>query len=208
MILARGRSNSITDIKALNMWGFHLRDISILEQMTNLEVVALPINAIETLRPLRGCVHLRELFLRQNQIPDFEELRHLQDLQGLRSLALIGNPIANLPRYRETVIAMLPQLTKLDDREITEAERRPPALIPSRRSAPMFPTLADNDPIERRHSQGPQFDPASPRDDPPRTRQPPRRDQAALTAVLALLPELSADSLAVVLEAIAERSRH
>jgi hypothetical protein len=195
MILVRGRSNSVTDMLTLNMWGFHLRAISILEQMTNLEVLSLPINDIDTLQPLRGCVRLREWHLRQNSIATFDELRHLQNLSSLRLLTLSGNPVANLPRYRETVVELLPQITKLDESEITDAERRPAA---PRRSLPLFPSLPEVEAPERRHREPAREE---------RPRPPARRDQAALTAVLALLPELSADSLSIVLEAIAERAR-
>jgi hypothetical protein len=187
MVLAKTRSNSVSTVKALNMWGFHLRDISIVEQMPNLEVVALPINEIADLSPFRNCPQLRELRLRQNYIADFEQLRYLQDLAALQNLSLTGNPITELPRYRQTVIAMLPQLSKLDDEDIHDADRA------ARRSSSQ-PQLIYEPETDQRHCR-----PAARRDPPSRQT---RRDQAALTAVLALLPDLTPASLRVVLQAI------
>ena len=212
MIHMKTRANSVADVRQLNMWGFHLRDISIFRRMPLIEVIALPINEIDNLEPLQHCRNLTGLLLRQNKISDFGQLSYLQGLPHLRSLTLSGNPIAEAPNYRDTVISMLPQITKLDDIEITESERRnagsggrrqmwrtqpvvpdPPAPAPAPApSPPQRPSpLAETTPpqtLRRSLSHGPNV----------------RSDEGALTAVLALLPELSNDSLSIVLRTISE----
>ena len=40
-----------------------------LKNVQNVEVLALTVNQIETVRDLQGLKHLRELYLRRNQIP-------------------------------------------------------------------------------------------------------------------------------------------
>jgi hypothetical protein len=77
----------------------------------------------------------------------------------------MGNPMTELLRYRQTVIAMLAQFAKLDDERIG-------AVQPDCRYRPPVP----------RHDRM-------------------RKDRAELSAVLALLQELSPESLRVVLRA-------
>jgi hypothetical protein len=207
MILNKTRSNSVSDVKALNMWGFHIRDISIFEHMPNIEILALSINDISSLRHLQYCTNLRDLLLRQNAISDFNELRYLQNLKSLRNLNLSGNPIADKPNYKETVLALLPQLTKLDDQEITR-ESRPPKLMPQRpRHSLPASAQADLLPIDEDDSPP---DPV-PRSGMRRQSAPPpagaSAEPAILAAVLSLLPELGPDSLSVVLQAIADQRK-
>ena len=45
-------------------------------------------------------------------------------LKNLRIIWLAENPVANIPGYREHVIRKLPNLTKLDNVEITYEERQ------------------------------------------------------------------------------------
>ena len=213
MIIMKTRANSVADVKQLNMWGFHLRDISIFRRMPHIEVIALPINEIDNLEPLQHCTNLTGLLLRQNRIADFGQLSYLQGLKHLRNLTLSGNPIAEASNYRETVISMLPQVTKLDDVEVTESERRnaasggrrqmwrsqpvlpdPPAPVAAPAPPPRPSVLSETSPphaLRRSLSHGPSG----------------RSDEGALTAVLALLPELSPESLSIVLRTISDLAK-
>lgn len=71
--------------------------------------------------------HLRELYLRRNQIPtDLQELRYLSTLRNLRVLNLSENPISaeqgGLPCYRKVVLKHVPWLEKLDDVPVNYAD--------------------------------------------------------------------------------------
>ena len=220
MIIMKTRANSVADVKQLNMWGFHLRDISIFRRMPLIEVIALPINEIEILEPIQYCTNLRELLLRQNQVSDFSQVSYLQNLDHLRTLTLSGNPIAEASNYRETIISMLPQITKLDDIEITESERRNAAGGGGGGGARRQPRRTQPSFAESSPPPAPAAPPARPqmKTEPKPQIQYPRRtamshttggrsDEGALTAVLALLPELSPESLSIVLQTISELAK-
>jgi hypothetical protein len=199
MVFQKTRAQSLRDVRALNMWGYELEDVSIISQMTNAETLSLPVNKISTLAPFKSCKHLQQLLLRDNQISSFDELRYLQDLPCLTTLSLINNPIAQRPSYRETVIRNLPRLRKLDDIDVgarVEApanteEARP--VVPRKNSAP---ELRMQDDVRVHPNQGREVG-------PPRRRE----DANMLAAVLSLIPELSPESLHIVLEAIEKRCR-
>lgn len=91
--------------------------------MPNLKVISLSVNKLTTLEDFAYCPMLKELYLRKNEIRDLGELQYLQNLPMLDTLWLEENPICGDPRYRQTVISMLPNLTKLDNQEISLEER-------------------------------------------------------------------------------------
>jgi len=124
MVFMRTKCNRMELIKHLNLWGNDLRNISVIRQMTNLEVLSLSVNRVGSLSALRGCPKLRELYLRKNDIRDLAEVQCLANLQNLRVLWLNENPCATLPHYRMYVLQRLPNLEKLDSQEVTADERR------------------------------------------------------------------------------------
>jgi hypothetical protein len=195
MIFQRTRTQSLSDVRSLNLWGYHLDDVSILSQLPNVETLSLPLNNISTLAPFASCTNLRSLFLRQNQISSFDEIDHLRDLPHLTTLSLSDNPIARDPHYRAIVLRKLPQLQKLDETPV-KAETFPtddssgPPPVP-RTSAPsgMKPQFNLGAIVQQAPAAVPR--PAARQD-----------DAALLTAVLALIPVLSGDSLQIVLDAI------
>jgi hypothetical protein len=204
MVFQKTRTQSLADVRTLNMWGFELENISIVRQMINAETLAFPVNKISTLAPFESCRHLQQLLLRSNQISNFNELDYLQNLPSLTTLSLIDNPIAQMSNYRDIVLRKLPRLRTLDDVDVSvQSPARPEAVQPQSvrhspaRSAP--PDLSGESPVRE-----------EPRQRPIRQREPePRRragnDSNMLTAVLSLIPELSPESLHIVLEAIEKR---
>ena len=185
MILMKTRANSLRDVKQLNMWGFNLRDVSICSQMPNIEVMALSVNNISSLAPFQNCKKLKELHLRRNAISDFNQLQYLQNLPSLRTLALSENPIAGDVDYRAKVLKILPQLEILDSVAVADYER---SHIPVRKPPVHEPRSVPH--VERKEIVGED-----------------EHQKALLSAVLALLPELSMSSISVVLSSIMELPR-
>ena len=124
LIAQKVKSDRIESIRNLNLWGSNIEDISIIEEMPSLEIVSLSVNKIRTLRPFANLANLRELYLRRNLISNLNEIKYLTDCQNLSVLWLSENPICDNPNYRAVVICVLPQLQKLDDIAITDAERK------------------------------------------------------------------------------------
>jgi len=131
MIVARTRVSDLTHVKKLNCWGAELTDISVIRKLTNVEVLSLSVNSINTLSDIQYCNNLQELYIRKNKIPEINEICWLKDLTRLRNLWLEENPFAegSSEMYRLTVIKALPQLQKLDNvpvqsEEMADAMRR------------------------------------------------------------------------------------
>jgi hypothetical protein len=225
MVFQKTRTQNLADVRSLNMWGYELDDVGIVSKMYNIETLALPINNISTLAPFAACKNLKSLLLRQNQISEFEEVRWLQALPSLSTLSLCDNPIAKSPNYRETVIRMLPQLHTLD--EVNVSVKKQARATPDENSVKVFPL---DPPVERArahpsnglkrmvrnsHDFGSKkafssqifLEPSMKVSKPAQSHiAPPRVDDSnMLAAVLSLIPELTTNSLQIVLEAIQER---
>lgn len=58
------------------------------------------------------------------QIDDLEELEHLRGCVELQALNLENNALTQTPNYRLHVLAKLPKLKLLDNRDVTTTERK------------------------------------------------------------------------------------
>lgn len=209
--LSRTRAGSLADLKTLNMWGYNFKDISIFHKIPNVEIVSLPVNEIERLEPFSNCKKLRALHLRQNQISNLSEIQYLIDLPYLTILDLSDNPITSLPNYRQAIIHALPQLEKLDNIEVTDSERYSHSRsIPQhyqeeirKEPRPQPQNLASRQIQNLPHEDHQKFSKGNLHPQQAANYNS-HDDSAALTAVLALLPELSPQSISVVLEAISK----
>lgn len=123
LVHQKAKTDKIHMLTKLNMWGIDLTDVSLVREMPALQVLSLSVNNISNLEPFACLRNLQELYLRRNNISDMGQLSYLTGLKNLKVLWLSENPIANEPFYREIVIKCLPNLEKLDDRNITEQER-------------------------------------------------------------------------------------
>ena len=119
LVLQRSKCDHLSQVKSLNLWGNDLCDISVVRHMSNLEVLSLSVNRVETLQNFANCGRLVELYLRKNNITDLSEVQFLRGLGSLRVLWLSDNPCAKVPGYREYVLSVLPQLSKLDSMDVT-----------------------------------------------------------------------------------------
>ncbi|XP_043785543.1 dynein axonemal assembly factor 11-like isoform X2 [Apis laboriosa] len=122
MVVARTRMSDFSAVKKLNCWGTELTDVSILRKMKNVEVLSLSVNHINTLADFQYCLSLQELFVRNNNIEDLNEVCYLQGLPNLRNLWLGENPCAEKEGYRLSVLRALPNLQKLDDEVVSPEE--------------------------------------------------------------------------------------
>lgn len=118
LIIARSNNKNLDSIKTLNLWGCNLSDISILPRLTSLETVSLSKNQIKDLSVFKSLKNLKELYLKGNQISDWEQINNLKYCKKLEKLVLKENPISKSPNYPKKVLELLPQLLKLDDKEI------------------------------------------------------------------------------------------
>ena len=221
MIFQKTRTTNLKDVRQLNMWGYELFDVSIVSKLVNVEILSFPINQIKTLEPFQYCTKLKSLLLRQNLISDFSELRYLQNLPNLTSLTLMNNPISLHPNYRETVIQILPQIQLLDDIKVQSTQNLNKTISPS---ASIKIPPKDNDQPQRKSMMSlnmksllikqkekeetrKSFSNFIPNSDKITNHQNNNNtdDSHFLTAVLSLIPELSVDSLQIVLTAIHDR---
>ncbi|KAF2900162.1 hypothetical protein ILUMI_06029 [Ignelater luminosus] len=124
MVIARSKLSDLSKVKRLNCWGSELVDVSLLRKMPSVEVLSLSINKINSLADFQYCLALQELYIRQNDIRELNQICYLQGLPNLKSLWLGENPCANVDGYRMTVLRTLPQLQKLDNVAVTQEELR------------------------------------------------------------------------------------
>ena len=124
MILKRSRKTNLNDVKQINFFGYSLSDISAISQCKSLESASFSGCRITSLKCFQNMPNLRELSIAQNNISDPGELVYLSSCENLKLLWLKGNPISKLPNYRSDVIGFVSNLSKLDDKEITNNERQ------------------------------------------------------------------------------------
>jgi dynein assembly factor 1 len=119
----------------LEMWSLNLSEnwISVIENLSHLRTL----NSLTITKNRIGHGGLRDVIglknttvatldLSDNHISDPEVLPQVfAKMKMLRVLYLKGNPVVrNIPNYRKTVIASLPDLKYLDDRPVFEEDRR------------------------------------------------------------------------------------
>lgn len=59
LVFTKTKSDSLHNIKNLNLWGNDLEDLSLIEKMPNLEVISLSVNRISSLRDFSKCFKLQ-----------------------------------------------------------------------------------------------------------------------------------------------------
>jgi Leucine-rich repeat (LRR) protein len=59
LVFIKTKSDSLQNIKNLNLWGNDLEDLSLIEHMPNLEVISLSVNKISSLKYFANCQKLQ-----------------------------------------------------------------------------------------------------------------------------------------------------
>jgi len=126
MVLHVTRKKKLDEVTTVNIWGMQISDVSVVARLANLEVLSMSLNRIDTLKPFRSCRMLRELYVRKNRLSRLEEVAYLKGLPRLQVLWLAENEAAvvNAGCYRQFVLRQLPNLSKLDNEDVGEAEVR------------------------------------------------------------------------------------
>lgn len=197
IVLQRTKAGNLNNVKNLNLWGNEITDVTLLDQMPNIEIVSLSVNKIYSLESFAQCPNLREIYLRKNCIEDLSEIRHLASLSQLSVLWLWDNPCAEHPEYRAHIISLLPNLVKLDNQPITDEERSEAAKKPSREVLAEIPKQAPRGPCQNKK-------PLFQKREVAKTGNKSRNDNI-LCAVLALLKELDSQALGMVSREVEKR---
>lgn len=92
-------------------------------KLKRLHYLNLAVNNIERIENLEQCESLEKLDLTLNFIGMLTDVERLRPNHNLRELILTGNPCTDYAHYRDYVIAVLPQLCKLDCIEVTDTHR-------------------------------------------------------------------------------------
>lgn len=142
LALTKSKNCNIEEIKGLALWGMYIENIDIIKRMKSLETASLSTNYIKTLEPFSHCPNLRELYVRRNHLSSLAEIDHLKGLKELHILWLSDNPIASEEGYRSYVIRTLPQITRLDDKDVTPDEREHVVIEEAIRT--LLPILTDS----------------------------------------------------------------
>ncbi|KAK3258767.1 dynein axonemal assembly factor 11, partial [Cymbomonas tetramitiformis] len=126
------------DIEKIECIGQHARHLKIIYMQNNLimkfenlhrlkelEYLNVALNNITKVENLQRCESLTKLDLTVNFIDKagMLSLPSLQANEFLKEIYLTGNPCADVEGYREFVVASIPQLKKLDGKDITHSER-------------------------------------------------------------------------------------
>ena len=230
LILSKTKSERLTAVKNLNLWGAELSDISIVTQLINLEVLALSVNHVATLRDIAECKLLRELYLRKNDIASLGEVYYLSKLPNLTTLWLSDNPCAKEANYRLFTIRCCSNLKQLDSIEVSAQERSDAQQLPATlindiintRNQPPPPMSATPvAPAAQVQPKGPlpSVPDVAPRQSPspmpvssanggrqtPSASSSRQTQKAILTAIITLMQELTPDMLEVLQQNVGER---
>jgi hypothetical protein len=206
LILQKTKASNLESVKNLNLWGNDIDDVRIVREMANLEVLSLSVNRINSLKAFQHCKKLSELYLRKNLISDLSELKYLQNLPNLKVLWLWDNPCAELARYRETVLAYLPNLVKLDNQVVTTEEKQSASKIeiPRNRSGPNEENTKKEE-LKREKDSNVAKEPSSRLHRVKRENSVTNRNENILTAILALIRELDENKLELVKKEIEKK---
>lgn len=222
LVLAKTKAEKLSQVKNLNLWGAELTDISLVAQLINLEVLALSVNHVNTLRDVAECRNLRELYLRKNDIASLGEVYYLSKLPALTTLWLSDNPCAKDPNYRMFTVRCCPNLRQLDSIEVSpqersEAQQLPASLIneivssrvqapPPPQPAPPAAQVAPKGPLPSVPDVTPPA-PVAPSPTPINAAANRQTQKTVLTAIVTLLSELNNESLEILHREVAERMK-
>ncbi|CAD8166196.1 unnamed protein product [Paramecium pentaurelia] len=114
LIAQKAKTEALYSIKSLNLWGNDLDDISIIERLTNVEVLPLSLIGLLLLLILQNARIQKNLSQNCNSYNNYLQLKVLW---------LQENSIADHPNFRDAVICNSSTLEKLDDVVFSQQDR-------------------------------------------------------------------------------------
>mmetsp|Transcript_2064 Transcript_2064/g.7438 ORF Transcript_2064/g.7438 Transcript_2064/m.7438 type:complete len:294 (+) Transcript_2064:362-1243(+) len=118
-----GTSLKLSENQIESLHGLKETIETIMRHPAQLAWLDLSFNMIQSLEELPLDYPLKSLYLHGNQIYDIQQLIVLRRFRELKSLTLHGCPVAETKNYRFQVLALLPQLRKLDFTGVTAKDR-------------------------------------------------------------------------------------
>lgn len=121
--------SGLSNLRSLNLASNKLPDVHGLEGLSSLSSLNLSYNFITSLSgvsSLQGPLcSLSTLSIKQNQLKKLQDFAVLVGCIKLRELHVDGNPVCQVPNYRQALASVLPQITQLDSLNSAEALAEP-----------------------------------------------------------------------------------
>nr|XP_033775650.1 leucine-rich repeat-containing protein 49 isoform X2 [Geotrypetes seraphini] len=122
----------LSELRVLNLARNSINQVENLSGLKSLVELNLRNNQINYVRDVDTLPNLQRLHLSFNSISCFEDILCLADSSSIADVTLDGNPIAQEPWYKQTILGHMLQLRQLDMKRITEEERRTASLLARR----------------------------------------------------------------------------
>ncbi|XP_030044477.1 LOW QUALITY PROTEIN: leucine-rich repeat-containing protein 49 [Microcaecilia unicolor] len=122
----------LSELRVLNLARNSINQVENLSGLDSLVELNLRNNQINYVRDVDTLPNLQRLYLSFNSISCFEDILCLADSTSIADVTLDGNPIAQEPWYKQTILGHMLQLRQLDMKRITEEERRTASLLARR----------------------------------------------------------------------------
>ncbi|XP_032665858.1 uncharacterized protein LOC116841696 isoform X2 [Odontomachus brunneus] len=127
---------SLKSLKILSLGRNLIKSFAGLEALGDtLEELWISYNCIEKMKGIQAMKNLRVLYMSNNLVREWNELMRLQELQNIRDLLFVGNPLyesLEVEQWRSEVARRLPTLEKLDGEPIIRTEENPAAMQTSK----------------------------------------------------------------------------
>ncbi|XP_075064185.1 leucine-rich repeat-containing protein 49 [Mixophyes fleayi] len=117
------------ELRVLNLARNQISQVENLTGLDSLTELNLRHNNISFVRDVDTLSSLQLLYLSFNNISRIDDILCLADSTSLSDVTLDGNPIAQEPWYRQTILGHMVQLRQLDMKRITEEERRTASVL-------------------------------------------------------------------------------
>lgn len=110
-------------IQFLNLCHNQIKKIENIESLKQLKHINLSGNKVRSLKGLQEHDLLETIDIEDNEVIDISEIKYVKELDMLRKLNLLRNPIQELPDYRLSILYRIQRLTELDRHKVEVEEK-------------------------------------------------------------------------------------